>query len=117
LLFKMSTGKKISSKISQAWNWVFASFDAQSKGGMSGRKITAFVLTYCVIGLHSKHGTNENATTFLMYDLIGIALLLGIVTVEQLIRAKNGSKGEPDSSVTKTSTTETTDTTVNNPPS
>ena len=111
----MTKTKKISSKIGQAWNWVFASFDAQAKGGMSGRKVTAFVLTYCVHWLHTKYATTETATTFLMYDLIGIALLLGIVTVEQLIRAKNGSKGEPDSSVTKTSTTEVTDTVVNNP--
>lgn len=73
------------------FSWFFSSFDTKTTGGLSARKATAFTLVACVIFLHWKYASNETATTFLMYDLAAIFLMLGIVTVDQLIKFKNGS--------------------------
>jgi hypothetical protein len=69
------------------------SFDNR-KPGKSGRKLTAFALMLCVAWLHYKYVTNETASTFLLYDLCGIFLLLGIVTAQNIINLKNGGSDE-----------------------
>lgn len=77
--------------IKKGFFWIFASFNAKNDGGSSARKWTAFALVICIFKLHKYHVTKDNASTFLLYDLIAIALLLGIVTAQQLLSAKFGN--------------------------
>jgi len=72
-------------------NYIFASFD-NSKEGASARKLTAFALMFCVAYLHYKFVDLATAVSFLIVDLCGVFLLLGIITAEQVIKLKNGEK-------------------------
>jgi len=70
-------------------DYIGASFD-NSKEGASARKLTAFALMICIGYLHYKYTDLSNAVSFLTVDLIGVFMLLGIVTAEQVIKFKNG---------------------------
>lgn len=59
--------------------------------GYSARKLTAFALMVCIAWLHFKFVSQTNAYDFLIADLIGVGFFLGLVTVDQLIKLKNGS--------------------------
>ena len=62
-----------------------------SKVGMSARKLTAFALMVCVGFIHLRYVDTGNAFEVLVADLCFIALLLGIVTAQNIIELKNGS--------------------------
>jgi hypothetical protein len=59
--------------------------------GFSARKLTAFVITICVIYLHIKFADITSVTTFLLYDIWFVLILLGIITAQDLIKLKNGN--------------------------
>jgi len=62
-----------------------------NKQGLSARKLSAFSLMLCVFYLHYKYVDISNAFDFLVADLCGIMLLLGIVTAQNIIELKNVS--------------------------
>lgn len=62
------------------------------KRGNSARKTTAFALMVCVFFIHVKFITVDSATNFLIIDLSFVALLLGVVTAQNLIELKLGKK-------------------------
>jgi len=66
------------------------------KGGFAARKLTAFALMICIAYIHIKHCTPENAVEFLIIDLAGVLLCLGLVTASNLIELKNGKKEEKE---------------------
>ena len=68
-----------------------------SEEGFSGRKLTAFTLTCCIVALHIFYfiyslvlGKFELFINVLVIDLIGVAFFLGLVTVANIIELKNG---------------------------
>ena len=58
---------------------------SNNKKGNSARKTTAFALMLCVGWIHYKYVDKSNAINALWIDLIFVALMLGIVTAENLI--------------------------------
>lgn len=67
-----------------------------SKEGMSARKLTAFGLMWMVYNVHQKYVTPENAVEVILIDLGFVLLLLGIITVQNLIELKNGAPQKND---------------------
>ena len=65
-----------------------------NRKGNSARKTTAFALMGCVGWIHFSYLSIETATTILLIDLSFIALLLGIVTVQNLLELKFGKNEE-----------------------
>jgi hypothetical protein len=74
----------------EVFNNLANSFNTENVG-FSSRKLTAFSLMICIGYLHYKYADINNAVSFLTIDLIGVFLLLGIVTVEQIIKFKDGN--------------------------
>lgn len=74
--------------------WLFGSFD-NTPSGASGRKLSAFALMLCVFWLHYKYANTGNAVEFLICDLSSIGLLLGIVTVQNIIDLKSNKTTKP----------------------
>lgn len=65
-----------------------------NRKGNSARKTTAFALMVCVGWIHFRYLSIETATTILLIDLSFIALLLGIVTAQNLLELKFGKDKE-----------------------
>lgn len=70
-----------------------------AEGGYSGRKLTALVLTLCVIAMHYflcryafVLGNFGLFISVLVIDLVGIAFFLLLIDVKQIIELKNGRK-------------------------
>jgi len=72
---------------------LLASFDTNSKG-LSARKLTAFAFVLCAYYVHYEHVDNSNAVDALIVDACVVVMCLGIVTAEQVIKLKNGSKDD-----------------------
>lgn len=68
------------------------SFD-NSPGGASARKLTAFVSVLVAIYVTYQHTDNTNATTVLLIWSGDFLVALGIITMEQINKFKNGDKG------------------------
>lgn len=68
---------------------ILASFNTYEKG-FSARKLTAFALMNLIVYIHYKQLSQDNATEFLIIDLCGVFLSLGLVTFAQIIELKNG---------------------------
>ena len=60
--------------------------------GFSARKLTAFALMVLIAYVHYKYVDLSNAIEAILIDLGGVLLLLGIVTFEQILKFKNGTK-------------------------
>lgn len=95
--------------ISKAFNWLASSADNHSSGA-SGRKLTAIVIVALIIHGHSNYVDKDNYYNVYVVDVIFVCVLLGIVTIEQIIKflaAKTGTTiKEEKSIVTETSTKE-----------
>lgn len=79
-----------------------------TKKGFSIRKIIAAIIVGCIIYIHYKFVNSANAVTVLLYDMGFVLVMLGIVTIDQLYRFKNGGPVvdvKPDQSVTGTTNT------------
>jgi hypothetical protein len=74
-------------------NKILRSFDS-GKGGFSARKLTAFSMNAVMIYLHFRWVDHDNIVSVLIVDASFIALLLGIVTAEQIIALRNGDRSE-----------------------
>jgi hypothetical protein len=78
--------------------YVGSMFDNHSVGA-SMRKILAFTTGVVFAGyLHYKFVDLSNAFEFLVADLACALLCLGIITMEQVIKFKNGHNNESNSS-------------------
>ena len=75
------------------FNDLWASFNNHEQGA-SARKLTAFALMVMIGYIHKTQLTHDNATEFLVIDLCGVFLSLGLVTFSQIIELKNGKKDE-----------------------
>jgi hypothetical protein len=73
----------------KVFNDIWASFNNHEKGA-SARKLTAFALMVLIAYIHYKELSQTNATEFLIIDLCGVFLSLGLVTFAQIIELKNG---------------------------
>lgn len=60
--------------------------------GFSARKLTAFALMVLIAYVHYKYVDLSNAIEAILIDLGGVLLLLGIITFEQILKFKNGTK-------------------------
>jgi hypothetical protein len=76
-------------------NWLFSSFDNHSKGA-SARKFSAFIAVIVSVYITIKLTVAEYLEGVLMIWL-GFALLcLSVITVQEIIKLKNGGKAEPE---------------------
>jgi len=94
---------KIKAKITEIYKGIIGSLDNNKNSGFSARKITVLVVMVCVVFIHAswlKHAflreDYEYIIEILTIDSLFVLLLLGIVTIEQISKLKNGSKNEND---------------------
>lgn len=73
------------------FNKLVNSFDTIN-AGFSARKLTAFAFVCMIAWCHYNYVTATNVVEVIMVDASCVFLLLGIVTVQQLIRFKNGNQ-------------------------
>ena len=90
---------KIKAKISQIYEGLIGSLDNKKNKGFSARKISVLVIMVCIIFIHAswlKHAflreDFEYMIEVLVIDSLFVLLLLGIVTIEQVSKLKNGNK-------------------------
>lgn len=61
-----------------------------NKDGYSARKLSAFLFMGLTVFIHAKYLSKETAYEFLIVDCAMILILLGIVTIQNIIEFKNG---------------------------
>lgn len=69
---------------------------SNNKDGHSARKWTAFILTACVVYIHIRFVDISIAVEVLIIDLLFVALLLGLVTADNLIQLRMGRNQTPE---------------------
>ncbi len=74
---------------------LLGSLDNQKNSGYSLRKLVALILMVCIIYIHVMYVDATMAIEVLLIDLGGVLILLGVVTIQNLIEFKNGGKNEP----------------------
>ncbi len=86
-------------KIAEIYSGVIGSLDNKKNTGFSARKISVLVIMVCIVLIHLswlKHASLREDYKFIIeiltIDSLFVLLLLGIVTVEQISKLKNGSK-------------------------
>jgi len=89
----------IREKIAEIYKGVIGSLDNKKNTGFSARKITVLVVMVCIILIHLswlKHAflreDYEYIIEILTIDSLFVLLLLGIVTVEQITKLKQGTR-------------------------
>ena len=92
---------RITSKIAEIYKGVIGSLDNKKNSGFSARKITVLVVMVCILLIHLswlKHAFLREDYKYIIeiltIDSLFVLLLLGIVTIEQISKLKNGSKKE-----------------------
>jgi len=80
--------------IQEVFHHIHRSF-TNDKTGYSARKLSSFWFMCLVTFIHAKYCSPVTAYDFLVADCIMILLLLGIVTVQNIIEFKNGGKSDP----------------------
>lgn len=96
-------------------DYILNSFNT-APGGASGRKLTAFALTGCVVSLHLiyfyyllKVRNFSLFTSVLIIDLVAIGFFMGLVTAQNIVQFKNGGIIKESSKIESTTVqTETT---------
>lgn len=90
---------KIKEKIKEVYEGIIGSLDNKKNTGFSARKISVLVVMICIILIHLswlKHAflreDYEYIIEILTIDSLFVLLLLGIVTMEQVTKLKNGTK-------------------------
>jgi hypothetical protein len=86
---------KVLPLLERAVKWFLSSFD-NSTTGSSARKWTAFVGVLLCLRITDRNVTPQNVGEVLVIWLTFIGALLGLVTYEQIVRAKQG-KTDPNS--------------------
>lgn len=74
-------------------NWFIASTD-NSPNGPSGRKLTAITIMALIIHGHLKYVSEKNFYDVLIVYVVFVCVLLGIVTVEQIIKFLGDKKAK-----------------------
>jgi nitrogen fixation/metabolism regulation signal transduction histidine kinase len=89
----------IREKITEIYKGVIGSLDNKKNTGFSARKITVLVVMVCIILIHLswlKHAflreDYEYIIEILTIDSLFVLLLLGIVTIEQITKLKQGAR-------------------------
>jgi len=77
--------------IQEVFHHIHRSF-TNDKTGYSARKLSSFWFMILVTFIHCKYCNQQTAYDFLLADCAMILLLLGIVTVQNVIEFKNGGK-------------------------
>lgn len=92
---------KLKHKFSQIYTGLIGSLDNKKNTGFSARKITVLIIVICIILIHLswlKHAFLREDYKFIVeilsIDSLFVLLLLGIVTIEQISKLKNGNKNE-----------------------
>ena len=90
---------QIKKKITEIYEGVIGSLDNKKNTGFSARKISVLVVMVCIIFVHVswlKHAflreDYDYIIEILTIDSLFVLLLLGIVTIEQISKLKNGSE-------------------------
>lgn len=89
--------KNFFATIKKIITWLASSVDNHSNGA-SGRKLTAIVVICLMIHGHRNYVTTENYYNFCVVYIIFVMVLLGMVTIDQLIKflsSRGSSKEEP----------------------
>jgi hypothetical protein len=88
-------------KIKEIYEKVIGSLDNKKDNGFSARKLTSVITMTCIVLIHVswlKHAflreDYEYIIEILTIDEIFVLLLLGIVTMEQISKFRNGQKIE-----------------------
>jgi len=84
--------KTILKKLSELYYALFYSFDATPDTGFDPRKITAWAIVALAAYSHINFVDQSVVIEALSIDYIFISILLGVVTVEQYLRFKQGSQ-------------------------
>jgi len=97
--------RKTREKLSEFYKGVIGSLNTKKDDGFSSRKITAVAVNVLYITTHLvwyKHAflreDFEHFISISIIDALYVLLLLGIVTFEQVVKLKNGSKDKPKES-------------------
>lgn len=77
-----------------AFKWLLGSFDVVSKGSASARKLTAFAVMICVWDAHHRYASPDNLADVLFWDYTAIFVLLGLVTLQEALNARNGKAND-----------------------
>lgn len=80
--------------ILKSWNRLVSILDNHSKG-FSMRKVVALTFVVLTYYIEMKYVTSATLTEVIIINLSFIAILLGIVTFEQILKFKEGNKNEP----------------------
>ena len=90
-------------KITEIYRGLIGSLDNRKNNGFSARKISVLVVMVCIIFIHAswlKHAflreDYDYIIEILVIDSLFVLLLLGIVTIEQISKLKNGGKTKTD---------------------
>jgi hypothetical protein len=83
--------------IRKAFQWLVSSFDTDTKGA-SARKLSGFAAVITAIYITVKELPQESQLHALYAWLAFALVCLGIVTIEQIIRFKNGNSNTPANS-------------------
>lgn len=75
----------VGSKVMQIVNWFASSVDNHT-AGPSGRKLTAITIMALIIHGHLKYVDSKNFYDVLIVYVVFVSVLLGIVTIEQIIK-------------------------------
>lgn len=80
--------------IKEIWNNLFSSFDNKQTSGFSARKLSAFIAMALVVYCHIDYVDKSVVVETICIDLGFVLLLLGIITMEQVIKFKSGTNEE-----------------------
>lgn len=73
------------------WNGIIGSLDTRPSNGFAARKLSALLCFALAAYIHYKYCTTENSFNFLIADYTVGLLLLSIITVQDVIKLKNGN--------------------------
>jgi len=73
---------------------IIESFNNKQNVGFSARKLTAFSFMLLIVYLHCRFINTDNLIEALLIDCGTLLMLLGIITMEQVIKFKNGGEEE-----------------------
>lgn len=83
--------------ITKFWKKLIESGDNIHKDSFSARKLSAFVAVMTAIYLSNKYCTTDVLDYVITAWLLFALLCLGIITIEEVIRLKNGNPPPPTS--------------------
>lgn len=80
-------------KMKKLFDGIIGSLDTKPGNGFAARKLSAMLCFALAVYIHVKFCTVETAFKFLVADFVVALLLLSIITVQDIIKFKNGESG------------------------